>query len=479
MDSHNVNIVITPQLVEDSLLFYRNYLNSNISSSNPDQALNIKNLLLEVNDTYEGYKYDDKVFELINEKLKSSDSLIDDKINLINIDNLDAIVSEHKCYKLNIAIDDYIQSLESVIQDDTDFPEDRLHYDQQIEKLKLLKQDYSGDYKNYYASLNYGVPENKLLIAHLNNNSTAISLSYDKSLNNYNAKEEALNSSTHLKTNNKMETKNEQQTEKKETITVAGNVGSISELKGNDKKYVDISIAVNKPGDAAEFKNVRVWEDSKHVDDYKNLKVGDYIKVEGYSKTLPKIEGKNEVTVFNVTSVAEVKPKDGLKISGNLGGEPEFKDVNGKQVATLSIAINDNGTATWKRIQLWEEKAEAVRNLKTGDFVTVEGKEGKEYSYKNKAGDTVLAKDIIATSVIKHERKNKEELNAELIGHAQKGDWEKVSDTLKKGADSKAVTEEHLKDLSPKQQDAIKNTIRAHEDFVAKKDEKKNSGLKM
>ncbi len=310
-------------------------------------------------------------------------------------------------------------------------------------------------------------------LARLNDKVYSINEHHKDSIN-LNAKGEALNTPNHLKTN-KMETTNE----KKETVTLAGNIGSISELKGTDKKFADISIAVNKPGEPADFKNVRLWEDTKGINDH-TAKVGDFIKVEGYEKTL-KNSKEEDYTVFNVTAITEFKPKETIKLTGNLGSDPEFKDVKGKQVATISIAVKGtDGVTEWKRIQMWEDKAEEAKGLKKGDTVTVEGREGKEYSYTNKNQEQVTAKDIIASVVEKHEKKSKEELNKDLISHAQKGDWEKVSDTLKKGADSKMVTEDHLKDLSPKQQDAIKNTIRSHEDFVAKKEgEKKNSSMKM
>lgn len=286
-----------------------------------------------------------------------------------------------------------------------------------------------------------------------------------------NAKEEALNSSIHLKTNN-MKTTNEQN----ETKTLSGNIGSISEMKGTDKKYIDVSIATNKPGEKAEFTNVRVWEDTKGNPAEKN--VGDFIKVEGYEKTL-KNKKDEDYTVFNVTAITEHKANTKLKVTGNLGADPEFKEVAGKQVATISIAVKGADNVTeWKRIQMWEDKAEVAKGLKKGDTVTVEGKEGKEYTYK-KGEDVLTTKDIVASVVDKHEKKSKEDLNKDLITYAQKGDWKEVSEALKKGADSKIITDDHLKDLTTKQQDAIKNTIRTHEDFVLKQDEKKNSGMKM
>lgn len=275
--------------------------------------------------------------------------------------------------------------------------------------------------------------------------------------------------------------------EKLETKVVEGNVTFVSETKTTkegEKKFVDVGIATNKVGEELQTKTVRVWENTKGMESDYQVKKGDFIKFEGYEKTLPILkEGDKAITIYNATEVKEIKPIERITVIGNLGADPEIKQVGKegepkKTVATLSIAITTPQGTEWKRVQFWDDKAKLVENFKKGDTITVTGKEGKEYTYQ-KDSQTLTAKDIIANTVEKQIKKTKEEINQDLVINAQKGDWKAVSDDLKKGGNSKLITEEHLKDLSPKQADAIKNTIRSHEDFIAKNDEKKNNSIKI
>lgn len=73
-----------------------------------------------------------------------------------------------------------------------------------------------------------------------------------------------------------------------------------------------------------------------------------------------------------------------VMIIGNLGKDPEVKEVNGKLVANITIATNEgykkaDGTKVehteWHSVELWDNLAKlAQQYLKKGNPVYVEGK---------------------------------------------------------------------------------------------------------
>lgn len=87
---------------------------------------------------------------------------------------------------------------------------------------------------------------------------------------------------------------------------------------------------------------------------------------------------------------------------GILGKDPEIRDVNGKQLANLSVATWHNRLVdnqwkqdtTWHRVTLWGNAVKSVEKCVKGDTVLVEG-EIRHSSYKNKDGFDVQQTDIV------------------------------------------------------------------------------------
>ena len=72
---------------------------------------------------------------------------------------------------------------------------------------------------------------------------------------------------------------------------------------------------------------------------------------------------------------------------GNLGKDPELKEVRGDQVATFSIAANTGkDEVTWLNCTVWGKRAQvAVQYLQKGSKITVVG-QGKLNSYTAQDG---------------------------------------------------------------------------------------------
>jgi single-strand DNA-binding protein len=73
-----------------------------------------------------------------------------------------------------------------------------------------------------------------------------------------------------------------------------------------------------------------------------------------------------------------------LIVVGNLGGDPEMKEVNGQSVTTFSLAVNRRWNnaqgqqvdeTTWFRVSVWGRRAEVANEYLTkGSKVLVEGR---------------------------------------------------------------------------------------------------------
>lgn len=62
---------------------------------------------------------------------------------------------------------------------------------------------------------------------------------------------------------------------------------------------------------------------------------------------------------------------------GNVGKDPQVREVNGKKVATFSLAVKDRVTdeTEWFNVEVWEKKAEVVeRYVAKGMLLYVEGR---------------------------------------------------------------------------------------------------------
>lgn len=76
-----------------------------------------------------------------------------------------------------------------------------------------------------------------------------------------------------------------------------------------------------------------------------------------------------------------------LTISGNLGRDPELKDVNQSQVASFSVGVRTGkDETTWVNCSVWNKRADTVMAyFKRGSKVTLTGS-GKLRTYEKKDG---------------------------------------------------------------------------------------------
>jgi len=72
---------------------------------------------------------------------------------------------------------------------------------------------------------------------------------------------------------------------------------------------------------------------------------------------------------------------------GNLGRDPEMKDVGSSQLVNFSLAVSTNkDETTWINCQVWGKRAEvAMKYLTKGSRITVAGR-GKLRAYDKKDG---------------------------------------------------------------------------------------------
>lgn len=98
-----------------------------------------------------------------------------------------------------------------------------------------------------------------------------------------------------------------------------------------------------------------------------------------------------------------------VQLIGNLGKDPEVKQVNSKSVCNFSIATSESykdkdgqkQTITdWHDIQVWDKLADICgQYLKKGSKVYIEGKL-KKRSYEDKDGVKRYVTDIVCTNMI-------------------------------------------------------------------------------
>jgi len=93
-----------------------------------------------------------------------------------------------------------------------------------------------------------------------------------------------------------------------------------------------------------------------------------------------------------------------VQLFGNVGKDPESKQINGKTITKFSLATNKSYTNSsgekitetqWHNIVLWGKIAEtASKYVKKGNSLIIEG-EINYRSYENKDGQTVYVTEII------------------------------------------------------------------------------------
>ena len=96
-------------------------------------------------------------------------------------------------------------------------------------------------------------------------------------------------------------------------------------------------------------------------------------------------------------------------IVGNLGRDPEYREVNGRGVCNLNVAVSESWTdqqtnekrekTTWYRVAVWGNQASACNTyLKKGSQVMVTGTV-EARSYVNNAGEAAASLELRARDV--------------------------------------------------------------------------------
>jgi single-strand DNA-binding protein len=96
-----------------------------------------------------------------------------------------------------------------------------------------------------------------------------------------------------------------------------------------------------------------------------------------------------------------------VAISGRLGQDPEVRyTANGKQVANLSVAVDDSykkesewvKRTVWVRVAAWGKQAENASSLRKGGLVFVAGKL-QENKWNDKDGNEKTKMEVLASEV--------------------------------------------------------------------------------
>ena len=92
-------------------------------------------------------------------------------------------------------------------------------------------------------------------------------------------------------------------------------------------------------------------------------------------------------------------------LCGNVGKDPELKNVGSTQLVNLSVATTRNfknkedkweQQTSWHTVTFWGKQAEAIaKNIRKGDMVTIEG-ELNYSNYEDKEGKKVYKTEIRA-----------------------------------------------------------------------------------
>lgn len=93
-------------------------------------------------------------------------------------------------------------------------------------------------------------------------------------------------------------------------------------------------------------------------------------------------------------------------VTGNLGADPEVRDVNGQRVCNFRVAVRvgygDRAVTVWRDVSVWGKPAEWAGELRKGDRVTVMG----EMTAREHNG--TIYEGIRAQSVTAHERRDRD-----------------------------------------------------------------------
>jgi single-strand DNA-binding protein len=113
----------------------------------------------------------------------------------------------------------------------------------------------------------------------------------------------------------------------------------------------------------------------------------------------------NETTDMKTTTTMETMKRNSVQLLGNLGKDPEMKEVNGgRRVARMSVATNESwkdASGQWKQdvqwhpVVAWGKQAEQVaEQLRKGSRVSLEGRLVHR-SYETKDGQRRYVTEIV------------------------------------------------------------------------------------
>ncbi|MFW6248706.1 MAG: single-stranded DNA-binding protein [Bacteroidota bacterium] len=98
-----------------------------------------------------------------------------------------------------------------------------------------------------------------------------------------------------------------------------------------------------------------------------------------------------------------------VQLIGNLGMDPEIKDVNSKKLATFSLATKEDykdqkgekvENTQWHRIAAWGNLAEIIeKHLNKGDEIAIEGRLSHR-QYEDKNGDKKYITEVVANELL-------------------------------------------------------------------------------
>jgi|TARA_Y100000289_G_scaffold2676_1_gene2555 single-strand DNA-binding protein len=95
---------------------------------------------------------------------------------------------------------------------------------------------------------------------------------------------------------------------------------------------------------------------------------------------------------------------------GNIGKDPETREVNGNQVASFSLASRTGkDQTTWLNCQVWGKRADTVMEyMHKGDAITVSGR-GKLQEYERKDGATGYSLQLDVNDFTLPPKKNRDD----------------------------------------------------------------------
>ncbi|OFY74007.1 MAG: hypothetical protein A2275_06060, partial [Bacteroidetes bacterium RIFOXYA12_FULL_35_11] len=228
-----------------------------------------------------------------------------------------------------------------------------------------------------------------------------------------------------------------------------GKAGETRKVEKEGKQYdvTDFSVVINEKDKEPKWINCVAWGD-KASKEISEIKPGTELHLSGVMKQ-NEHEGKTRETFTAYSFAPTIQERQGFVVS-----DIEAKIVgneNNLQVANFSIGINKGKEEPeFIKCTAWNKVAEQVNGLKKGDEILLHGKFGKD-----KIDNIVLEVNKVQVISLKQDR-----LDASLMKAVKEGDVNKVTETIKNGADIQKVTPEHIKAHDPEMQELLKQSMK-------------------